>query len=184
MLGWLIGGSLHTALTGLLWGGAVRMLVLHHVTYSINSLCHFFGRRQFETKDESRNLLWLAIPSFGESWHNNHHAFPTSAEHGMRRWQIDTSAMVIRALEKLGPRLGRRARQPRAAGEARRVLSTAPLREALEGALPDRPFRVELWDGTALPSTERRPDVHRCARRRRSATCCARRASSASAART
>ena len=102
VLGWLIGGSLHTALTGLLWGGAVRMLVLHHVTYSINSLCHFFGRRQFDTKDESRNLLWLAIPSFGESWHNNHHAFPTSAEHGMRSWQIDTSAMVIRALEKLG----------------------------------------------------------------------------------
>ena len=101
-LGWLIGGSLHTALTGLLWGGAVRMLVLHHVTYSINSLCHFFGRRAFETKDESRNLLWLAIPSFGESWHNNHHAFPTSAEHGMRSWQIDTSAMVIGALEKLG----------------------------------------------------------------------------------
>ena len=60
------------------------------------------GAAQFETKDESRNLLWLAIPSFGESWHNNHHAFPTSAEHGMRRWQIDTSAMVIRALEKLG----------------------------------------------------------------------------------
>jgi stearoyl-CoA desaturase (delta-9 desaturase) len=101
-LGWLIGGSLHTALTGLLWGGAVRMLVLHHVTYSINSLCHFFGRRAFETKDESRNLLWLAIPSFGESWHNNHHAFPTSAEHGMRGWQIDTSALVIRMLEKLG----------------------------------------------------------------------------------
>jgi stearoyl-CoA desaturase (delta-9 desaturase) len=102
VLGWLIGGSLHTALTGLLWGGAVRMLVLHHVTNSINSLCHFFGRRQFDTKDESRNLLWLAIPSFGESWHNNHHAFPTSAEHGMRRWQIDTSAMVIRLLERLG----------------------------------------------------------------------------------
>jgi stearoyl-CoA desaturase (delta-9 desaturase) len=101
-LGWIIGGSLHTALTGLLWGGAVRMLVLHHVTYSINSLCHFFGRRAFETKDESRNLLWLAIPSFGESWHNNHHAFPTSAEHGMRRWQIGTSALVIRGLEKLG----------------------------------------------------------------------------------
>ncbi len=102
LLGWLIGGSIHTALTGLLWGGAVRMLVLHHVTYSINSLCHFFGRRAFETKDESRNLLWLAIPSFGESWHNNHHAFPTSAEHGMRGWQIDTSALVIRGLEKAG----------------------------------------------------------------------------------
>jgi stearoyl-CoA desaturase (delta-9 desaturase) len=78
------------------------MLVLHHVTYSINSLCHFFGRRAFETKDESRNLLWLSILSFGESWHNNHHAFPTSAEHGMRGWQIDTSALMIRGLEKLG----------------------------------------------------------------------------------
>jgi stearoyl-CoA desaturase (delta-9 desaturase) len=102
LLGWIIGGSLHTALTGLLWGGAVRMLVLHHVTYSINSLCHFFGRRAYETKDESRNLFWLALPSFGESWHNNHHAFPTSAQHGLRTWQIDTSAMVIAALEKLG----------------------------------------------------------------------------------
>ena len=102
VLGWLIGGSLHTALTGLLWGGAVRMLVLHHVTYSINSLCHFFGRRAFETRDESRNLLWLAIPSFGESWHNNHHAFPTSANHGLRFWQIDISAWVIRALEAVG----------------------------------------------------------------------------------
>ena len=102
VLGWLIGGSFHTALTGLLWGGAVRMLVLHHVTYSINSLCHFFGRRSYETKDESRNLFWLALPSFGESWHNNHHAFPTSARHGLRTWQIDTSAMVIGLLEKLG----------------------------------------------------------------------------------
>jgi len=102
VLGWLIGGSLHTALTGLLWGGAVRMLVLHHVTYSINSLCHFFGRRSYETSDESRNLFWLALPSFGESWHNNHHAFPTSAEHGLRPWQIDVSAAVIRILEKLG----------------------------------------------------------------------------------
>jgi len=120
-LGWLIGGSLHTALTGLLWGGAVRMLVLHHVTYSINSLCHFFGRRTFETKDESRNLAWLSVLSFGESWHNNHHAFPTSAEHGMRRWQIDSSAAVIRLLEKLGlawdvVRVSRERQAGRAAG--------------------------------------------------------------------
>src|SRR3954447_6255227 len=102
LLGWLIGGSLHTALTGLLWGGAVRMLVVHHVTYSINSLCHFFGRQAFDTKDESRNLTWLSLLSFGESWHNNHHAFPTSAVHGLRRWQIDPSRYVIRGLEKLG----------------------------------------------------------------------------------
>ena len=102
LLGWAIGGSLHTALTGLLWGGAVRMLVLHHVTYSINSLCHFFGRKSYDTGDESRNLAWLAPLSFGEAWHNNHHAFPTSAAHGLRWYQLDISALVIRGLERLG----------------------------------------------------------------------------------
>ena len=101
-LGVAIGHTLKAGLTGLLWGGAVRVLVVHHVTYSINSLCHSFGRRSFATGDESRNLSWLALFSFGESWHNNHHAFPTSAAHGLRRWQIDPSAMVIRMLEKLG----------------------------------------------------------------------------------
>lgn len=101
-LGWLFGGTLRDGLTGLLWGGAVRVLVLHHVTYSVNSLCHFFGRRRFTTGDESRNLAWLAPLSLGEAWHNNHHAFPTSAEHGLRRWEVDPSALTIRALEKLG----------------------------------------------------------------------------------
>src|SRR5919108_1496550 len=101
-LGYLIGGSLHAALTGLLWGGAVRMLVVHHVTYSINSLCHFFGRRSFNTDDESRNLLWLSPFTFGESWHNNHHAFPTSYAHGLKWWQLDPSAAFIAMLEKAG----------------------------------------------------------------------------------
>jgi stearoyl-CoA desaturase (delta-9 desaturase) len=101
-LGWLIGGTLTAALTGLLWGGAVRMLVLHHMTYSINSLCHFFGRRRFATDDESRNLAWLALPTFGEAWHNNHHAFPTSASHGLKRWELDLSSLVIRGLERVG----------------------------------------------------------------------------------
>ncbi len=101
-LGVAIGGSLTAGLTGLLWGGLVRMLVLHHVTYSINSLCHFFGRRRFDTDDESRNLMWLAPLSMGESWHNNHHAFPTSASHGLRPWEIDVSALVIRGLEAAG----------------------------------------------------------------------------------
>ena len=101
-LGVAIGGSVSSGLTGLLWGGAVRMLVLHHVTYSINSLCHFFGRRRFETDDESRNLAWLAVLSMGEAWHNNHHAFPTSASHGLRWYEVDISAWVIRALERLG----------------------------------------------------------------------------------
>jgi stearoyl-CoA desaturase (Delta-9 desaturase) len=102
LLGIAIGGTLTTGLTGLLWGGAVRLLVLHHVTYSINSLCHFFGRRAFQTKDESRNLFWLSFFTFGEAWHNNHHAFPTSHAHGLRAWQFDPSAWVIRALERCG----------------------------------------------------------------------------------
>jgi stearoyl-CoA desaturase (Delta-9 desaturase) len=101
-LGYAIGGSLRAGLTGLLWGGAVRMLVLHHMTYSINSLCHFFGRRDYATGDHSRNLLWLALPTFGEAWHNNHHAFPTSASHGLSWRQPDISALVIRAMARLG----------------------------------------------------------------------------------
>jgi stearoyl-CoA desaturase (Delta-9 desaturase) len=101
-LGYAIGGTLVAGLTALLWGGAVRVFLLHHFTYSINSVCHVFGRRQFATDDESRNVIWLALPTFGESWHNNHHAFPTSAFHGLRRWQLDPSAAVIRALERLG----------------------------------------------------------------------------------
>ena len=101
-LGYAIGGDLAAGLTGLLWGGAVRVFLLHHVTYSINSLCHMFGRQPFNTKDESRNLAWLAVPTMGEAWHNNHHAFPTSAVHGLGRWQFDLSAMVIAGLEKLG----------------------------------------------------------------------------------
>ena len=101
-LGVAIGGTLRAGLTGLLWGGAMRILVLHHVTYSINSICHVFGRRSFATPDESRNVFWLALPSFGESWHNNHHAFPTSATHGLGRWQLDPAAMVIRGLEATG----------------------------------------------------------------------------------
>jgi stearoyl-CoA desaturase (delta-9 desaturase) len=101
-LGVAIGGSVTAGLTGLLWGGAVRLFVLHHMTYSINSICHVFGRRRFATEDESRNVFWLALPTFGEAWHNNHHAFPTSARHGLGRGQLDPSAAVIRALEACG----------------------------------------------------------------------------------
>jgi stearoyl-CoA desaturase (delta-9 desaturase) len=101
-LGVALGGTIIAGLTGLLWGGAVRMFVLHHVTYSINSLCHTFGRQPFKTKDESRNLAWLAPFTFGEAWHNNHHAFPSSAMHGLRPWQVDPSAWLISGLEKAG----------------------------------------------------------------------------------
>lgn len=101
-LGVALTGSVVGGLTGMLWGGAVRILFLHHVTFSINSLCHFFGRRRFRTGDESRNLAWLALPTFGEAWHNNHHAFPTSAHHGLTRWQLDPGGWLINALERLG----------------------------------------------------------------------------------
>ncbi len=101
-LGYALTGSLAGALTALLWGGAVRMFLLHHATFSINSLCHFFGRRSYVTGDQSRNLLWLALPTLGEAWHNNHHAFPTSARHGLRWWQLDPSAWLIAGLERAG----------------------------------------------------------------------------------
>ncbi|HEX8744030.1 MAG TPA: acyl-CoA desaturase [Thermoleophilaceae bacterium] len=99
-LGVALSGSVMGGLTGLLWGGAVRILLLHHATFSINSLCHFFGRAPFGTGDESRNLAWLAPITFGESWHNNHHAFPTSARHGLARRQLDPGAWLITGLER------------------------------------------------------------------------------------
>ena len=101
-LGVLIGGTVAAGLEAMLWAGAVRIFILHHVTYSINSLCHFFGRRRFATDDESHNLFWLAPFSFGEAWHNNHHAFPTSAFHGMARREIDLSGLTISAMERVG----------------------------------------------------------------------------------
>ncbi|MGZ4202474.1 MAG: acyl-CoA desaturase [Thermoleophilaceae bacterium] len=101
-LGYLLGGTLTAALTALLWGGFVRIFLLHHVTWSINSVCHFFGRRRFATEDQSTNVFWLAIPSLGESWHHNHHAFPRSAQPGLRRWELDPSGALIALLERLG----------------------------------------------------------------------------------
>jgi stearoyl-CoA desaturase (Delta-9 desaturase) len=100
--GWAIGGSLRDGLTAFLWGSLVRVFFLHHVTWSINSICHFFGRRRFATTDQSTNVFWLALPSFGEAWHHNHHAFPRSAFHGLRWYQVDVAGLVILALEKLG----------------------------------------------------------------------------------
>jgi stearoyl-CoA desaturase (Delta-9 desaturase) len=100
--GYLITGTLLGAATGLLWGGLVRVFFVHHVTWSVNSICHFLGTRRFDVEDQSTNVFWLALPSLGESWHHNHHAFPRSAVHGLRRWELDPSALVIRALERCG----------------------------------------------------------------------------------
>jgi stearoyl-CoA desaturase (Delta-9 desaturase) len=101
-LGVALTGTVDGGLTALLWGGAARIFFVHHATFSINSVCHYFGRHEYDTGDESRNVFWLAIPTWGESWHNNHHAFPTSYRHGLRRWQIDPSAGMIRLLEMSG----------------------------------------------------------------------------------
>jgi stearoyl-CoA desaturase (delta-9 desaturase) len=102
----LIGGlatwSWWGALTALFWAGLVRVAVLHHVTWSINSICHMVGNRPFAARDRSANVWWLAVLSFGESWHNLHHADPTCARHGVKRGQVDISARVVWVFEKLG----------------------------------------------------------------------------------
>jgi stearoyl-CoA desaturase (Delta-9 desaturase) len=98
----LHGFTLEGALRGLIWGALVRIFLVHHITWSVNSVCHYFGRRRFDIDDKSTNVAWLALPSLGESWHHNHHAFPRSAEHGLKRWEIDISALVIAGLEKVG----------------------------------------------------------------------------------
>jgi stearoyl-CoA desaturase (Delta-9 desaturase) len=100
--GYLITGTVAGAATGLLWGGLVRVFFVHHVTWSVNSICHFLGTRRFEVEDRSTNVFWLALPSLGESWHHNHHAFPRSAVHGLRRWELDPSALVIGTMERVG----------------------------------------------------------------------------------
>jgi stearoyl-CoA desaturase (Delta-9 desaturase) len=100
--GVLIHGTLTGALSTLLWAGLVRIFLLHHVTWSINSICHFHGARRFDVDDHSTNVFWLALPSLGEAWHHNHHAFPRSAAHGLRAWELDPSAAVIAVMERVG----------------------------------------------------------------------------------
>src|SRR5689334_17236363 len=101
-LGGLITWSWQGALTAFFWGSLVRVGLLHHVTWSINSICHAIGNRPFVSRDKSANVWWLAIPSGGESWHNLHHADPTCARHGVLRGQVDMSARLIWMFEKLG----------------------------------------------------------------------------------
>jgi stearoyl-CoA desaturase (delta-9 desaturase) len=100
-LGLLLTGTLAGAVTGLLWGGLVRVFFVHHVTWSINSVCHFFGERRFAVDDHSTNVAWLSLLSMGESWHHNHHTFPRSAFHGLKRWEIDPTGWVIRMMRRV-----------------------------------------------------------------------------------
>ncbi|MDA2803988.1 acyl-CoA desaturase [Nocardiopsis suaedae] len=102
LIGGLVTMSWWGAFTAFFWAGLVRVALLHHVTWSVNSICHTIGEEDFEVRDRSRNVWWLAVPSFGESWHNLHHADPTCARHGVLKGQVDISARVIWAFEKLG----------------------------------------------------------------------------------
>jgi len=101
-IGYAVGGTWQSGVEGLVWGGLIRIFCYQHATFSVNSICHMFGRRDFESRDESRNNWFVAALVFGEGWHNNHHAFPASARHGLRRSQIDISWWVIKGLERLG----------------------------------------------------------------------------------
>jgi stearoyl-CoA desaturase (delta-9 desaturase) len=102
VLGGAISGTWGGALLGFLWGGLVRVFLVHHVTWSVNSVCHLWGTRPYPDKDRSRNNAVFGVLALGEGWHNNHHAFPTSARHGLRWWQIDVSYYVIRVMSWLG----------------------------------------------------------------------------------
>jgi len=102
VLGGLITMTWTGALLGFLWGGLVRVFCVHHVTWSINSVCHIWGTKAFKSSDESRNNAIFGVLAMGEGWHNNHHAFPTSARHGLRWWQVDISYLVIWGMSKVG----------------------------------------------------------------------------------
>jgi stearoyl-CoA desaturase (Delta-9 desaturase) len=123
LIAFVLTGSLAAAAIAYFWAGLVRVFFVHHITWSVNSVCHFLGSRRFDVEDESTNVFWLALPSLGESWHHNHHAFPRSAEHGLRRRELDPSALVIRGMEKVGL--------------ARKVIRIAPERQAAKVLAPE-----------------------------------------------
>lgn len=120
----LSGGEWSAALTGLLWGGLVRIFIQHHATWSVNSICHIYGKQPFQMDDQSRNNWAVALVSLGEGWHHNHHAFPTSARHGLQRLQIDPSYALIRLLERLG--LASEVKHPRPADIDRKRAQPRP----------------------------------------------------------
>ena len=135
ILGGLITWSWLGALTALFWAGLLRIALVHHVTWSINSICHVFGSRPFVTRDRSTNNAWLAIPSLGESWHNLHHAEPTAARHGVLRGQIDLSAFAIRSMERVG--MARDVRWPNPARLAAKLQDPA-MRRRIRGWSEER----------------------------------------------
>ena len=150
LLGWLLTGTLAGALATLLWAGAVRIFVLHHVTWAVNSIGHMFGKRPFRTRDNSTNFAPLALLSFGDSWHNAHHAHPRVARHGIDKGQIDSSAVLIRFFERI--RLASDVNWPTTANTARRRLHPdAPGESPHTGA---GPFSVHVGRRSAQSASE------------------------------
>ncbi|MFG2005943.1 acyl-CoA desaturase [Spirillospora sp. NPDC048911] len=123
-LGLAFSGTVMGGLTGMLWGGVIRIMLVNQITYAVNSVGHYFGRRPFTTADQSHNVAWLALLSFGEGWHNNHHAFPRSAVLGLRWWQVDMGTWLIWILERV-----------RLASEVTRVGRDQPARKSRDGGL-------------------------------------------------
>ena len=118
-VGWLVSGTLGGAVGALVWGGLLRIFLFHHATFCVNSVCHLLGRRTYDTRDRSRNNWAVALMTFGEGWHNNHHGFPRSARLGLERHQFDPGWLLVRALERLG--LAARVRVPRPGGSGTAV---------------------------------------------------------------
>ncbi len=148
-IGYAVTGTPNGGLNAFLWGGVVRIGLLHHVTFCTNSVCHTVGRRPFDTADRSTNVALLAVVSFGESWHNGHHAFPASARHGLIRGQVDPSAVAISALERLGwawavrqpdpARIDQRRSPTQRGGQRPRSCPTAAPTPLLSARSPRRP---------------------------------------------
>jgi stearoyl-CoA desaturase (delta-9 desaturase) len=141
LMGLALTGALAGALTAMAWGGPVRLFLGYHATFTVNSLGHYWGSRPFETGDGSRNLVWFALPSLGDGWHNNHHAFPRSARHGLRWWQIDPSGLLISGMERLGLAWDSVTVSPERQ-ERKRILATPP-----QPPQPEQPARPRSTAG-------------------------------------
>ena len=139
VLGGLLTLSWRGALLGFLWGGLARIFIVHHVTWSINSVCHLWGYKSFRGDDESRNNVIFGVLALGEGWHNNHHAFPTSARHGLRWWEIDISYWMIKAMQAVGLAWKVRVPEP-AAIQAKRRPGRATRHRSATGVITRRAF--------------------------------------------
>jgi len=142
-----ITGSLVAGASAVLWGGFVRVFLVHHSTWSINSICHLFGDSPYETEDQSRNNLVCALLTFGEGWHNNHHAFPTSARHGLEWWQCDVVYGLIRGLSWF--RLTWDIRVPSADQRVAKIKSL----QSTPSEAPELLTSQRVADSNSLPST-------------------------------